>query len=130
MMVTRIDRLARSISDLQDIVRAVRASGASLKATATPARPPASASWTCSGSSPSSRQTCIVSANLKASQRPRPPASTSAGRPRYSGWRHEADRHRQGGQDWPGVGLPCAGAHGLTLNGARDRIRLAAVGYG
>jgi DNA invertase Pin-like site-specific DNA recombinase len=33
LMVTRIDRLARSIGDLQDIVRAVRARGASLKAT-------------------------------------------------------------------------------------------------
>ena len=32
LMVTRIDRLARSIGDLQDIVRAVRAKGASLKA--------------------------------------------------------------------------------------------------
>jgi DNA invertase Pin-like site-specific DNA recombinase len=31
-MVTRIDRLARSIGDLQDIVRTVRARGASLKA--------------------------------------------------------------------------------------------------
>lgn len=33
LMVTRIDRLARSIGDLQDIVRSVRAKGASLKAT-------------------------------------------------------------------------------------------------
>src|SRR6201981_313694 len=32
LMVTRIDRLARSIGDLQDIVRAVKAKGASLKA--------------------------------------------------------------------------------------------------
>ena len=32
LTVTRIDRLARSISDLQDIVRAVKAKGASLKA--------------------------------------------------------------------------------------------------
>lgn len=32
LMVTRIDRLARSIGDLQDIVRAVRAKGAALKA--------------------------------------------------------------------------------------------------
>jgi DNA invertase Pin-like site-specific DNA recombinase len=31
-MVTRIDRLARSIGDLQDIVRAIRAKGAALKA--------------------------------------------------------------------------------------------------
>jgi DNA invertase Pin-like site-specific DNA recombinase len=33
---TRIDRLARSIADLQDIVRQVRARGASLKATEQP----------------------------------------------------------------------------------------------
>jgi DNA invertase Pin-like site-specific DNA recombinase len=32
LTVTRIDRLARSIGDLQDIVRTVRARGASLKA--------------------------------------------------------------------------------------------------
>src|SRR3954454_10713424 len=36
LMVTRIDRLARSIGDLQDIVRAVKARGASLKATEQP----------------------------------------------------------------------------------------------
>src|SRR3982074_2835739 len=36
LMVTRIDRLARSIGDLQDIVRAVKAKGASLKATEHP----------------------------------------------------------------------------------------------
>ncbi|PZA10987.1 recombinase family protein [Rhodopseudomonas palustris] len=36
LMVTRIDRLARSIGDLQDIARAVRAKGASLKATEQP----------------------------------------------------------------------------------------------
>jgi hypothetical protein len=35
-MVTRIDRLARSIGDLQDIVRTVRARGAVLKATEQP----------------------------------------------------------------------------------------------
>lgn len=36
LMVTRIDRLARSIGDLQDIVKAVKAKGASLKATEQP----------------------------------------------------------------------------------------------
>jgi DNA invertase Pin-like site-specific DNA recombinase len=36
LMVTRIDRLARSIGDLQDIVRALRAKGASLRATEQP----------------------------------------------------------------------------------------------
>jgi DNA invertase Pin-like site-specific DNA recombinase len=33
LMVTRIDRLARSIGDLQDIVRTIKARGAALKAT-------------------------------------------------------------------------------------------------
>jgi DNA invertase Pin-like site-specific DNA recombinase len=36
LVVTRIDRLARSIGDLQDIVRALRAKGAMLKATEQP----------------------------------------------------------------------------------------------
>ena len=36
LMVTRIGRLARSIGDLQDVVRAVRANGATLKATERP----------------------------------------------------------------------------------------------
>jgi DNA invertase Pin-like site-specific DNA recombinase len=36
LMVTRIDRLARSIGDLQDIVRTVRSKGASLRATEQP----------------------------------------------------------------------------------------------
>lgn len=36
LMATRIDRLARSIGDLQDIVRAVKAKSASLKATEQP----------------------------------------------------------------------------------------------
>ncbi len=36
LMVTRVDRLARSIGDLQDIVRALRAKGAALKATEQP----------------------------------------------------------------------------------------------
>ena len=36
LMVTGIDRLARSIGDLQDIVRAVKAKGATLKATEQP----------------------------------------------------------------------------------------------
>lgn len=36
LVVTRIDRLARSIGDLQDIVRAVKAKGATLRATEQP----------------------------------------------------------------------------------------------
>ena len=36
LMVTRIDRLARSVGDLQDIVRSLKANGVSLKATEQP----------------------------------------------------------------------------------------------
>ena len=36
LVVTRVDRLARSIGDLQDVVRELRAKGASLKATEQP----------------------------------------------------------------------------------------------
>jgi DNA invertase Pin-like site-specific DNA recombinase len=36
LVVTRVDRLARSIGDLQDIVRSIKAKGASLKATEQP----------------------------------------------------------------------------------------------
>ena len=36
LLVTRIDRLARSIGDLQDIVRSLKAKGAALKATEQP----------------------------------------------------------------------------------------------
>ena len=36
LVVTRIDRLARSIADLQDIVRTLKAKGATLKATEQP----------------------------------------------------------------------------------------------
>jgi len=36
LVVTRIDRLARSIADLQDIVRTLKARGAALKATEQP----------------------------------------------------------------------------------------------
>src|SRR5258705_6897745 len=36
LLVTRIDRLARSIGDLQDIVRTIKAKGASLRATEQP----------------------------------------------------------------------------------------------
>jgi DNA invertase Pin-like site-specific DNA recombinase len=36
LVVTRIDRLARSIGDLQDIVRTLKANGATLRATEQP----------------------------------------------------------------------------------------------
>lgn len=36
LMVTRVDRLARSVADLQDIIRVIRGKGAELKATDQP----------------------------------------------------------------------------------------------
>jgi DNA invertase Pin-like site-specific DNA recombinase len=41
VVVTRIDRLARSMKDLQDIVHELKAKGVTLKATEQPARPAA-----------------------------------------------------------------------------------------
>jgi hypothetical protein len=83
LMVTRIDRLARSIGDLQDIVRTVRARGASLKATEQPIDT-STAVGKCFldmlASLPSSRLTFAASASLRASARRRLPASTKAAR--------------------------------------------------
>jgi DNA invertase Pin-like site-specific DNA recombinase len=82
LMVTRIDRLARSIGDLQDIVRAVRARGAALKATEQPIDT-STAAGKCFldmlGCSRSSRRTFAGNANLRASPRPRPLVSTKVG---------------------------------------------------
>ena len=72
LMVTRIDRLARSIGDLREIVRTIKARGASLKATEqpidTPAPRPASASSTCSASLQNSRRTSGGSVSLRGCQ--------------------------------------------------------------
>jgi len=85
LMVTRIDRLARSIGDLQDIVRTVRARGATSRrrsSRSTPALRRGNASSTCSACSPSSKRTCDASGSWKASPRRRPLVSTKAGRHR------------------------------------------------
>jgi Resolvase, N terminal domain len=66
LMVTRNDRLARSIGDLQDIVRTLRAKGAALKAQSSRsirARRRAKPSSTCSACSLSSRRTFAENAN-------------------------------------------------------------------
>jgi DNA invertase Pin-like site-specific DNA recombinase len=83
LMVTRIDRLARSIGDLQDIVRTVRVRGASLKVTEQPIDT-STAAGKCFldmlGVFAGSRRTCAASASWRALPRPRPPASTRAAR--------------------------------------------------
>ena len=81
LVVTRIDRLARSVGDLQDIVRALKAKGVALKATEQPidtSRQQASVSWTCSRSSPSSRPICVRNGKWRGSPRPTPLACTRA----------------------------------------------------
>jgi DNA invertase Pin-like site-specific DNA recombinase len=79
-MVTRVDRLARSIGDLQDIVRAVKAKGAALKATEQPID-----TSTAAGKAFldmlgvfAEKLICVRSANLRASPRQRKLASTRA----------------------------------------------------
>jgi DNA invertase Pin-like site-specific DNA recombinase len=79
LMVTRIDRLARSIGDLQDIVRAVKAKGASLKATEQPIDTSTAAGKAfldMLAYSLSSRLTFARNASWKVSRRRRLPAST------------------------------------------------------
>ena len=69
LTVTRIDRLARSIGDLQDIVRELRAKGATLKATEQPIDTSTAAGkcfLDCSASSRNSRPIFAVNANLRA----------------------------------------------------------------
>ena len=68
LVCTRIDRLARSVLDLQNIVQAIRDRGAALLATEQPiipARPLASAFSICSPSLPSSRQTYAAQRQLE-----------------------------------------------------------------
>jgi hypothetical protein len=83
--VKRIDRLARSIGDLKDIVRAVRAKGAALKATEQPIDT-STAAGKCFldmlGVFAEFERTFVASDSLRASRRPRPLASTRAARHR------------------------------------------------
>src|SRR3954470_22743380 len=88
LVVTRIDRLARSIGDLQDIVREMRAKGASLRATeqpSTPARLPGRRFSICSGCLRNLRRTSGASASLKGSRRRKRQAFTRAARAGLTG---------------------------------------------
>jgi Resolvase, N terminal domain len=70
LVVTRVDRLARSIRDLQDIVHELRERGVTLKAPSSrsiPAQRPARPSSTCSVCSPSLRPISVESVSSKAS---------------------------------------------------------------
>jgi hypothetical protein len=80
LVVPRVDRLARSIGDLQDIVREPRGKGLGCwqpSSRSIPRPPPERPSSTCSECSPSSRRTYVESARLRGSRRPRRPAFTS-----------------------------------------------------
>jgi len=121
-MVTRIDRLARSIGDLQDIVRAVRARGASLKAT----EQPIDAS-TAAGK-------CFLDVlgvfaefetNLRRERQlegigKAKAAGVYKGRPASIDGATWSIGNCEGPQDRPGVGLPCAGSR-LIAGGSTVR---------
>jgi DNA invertase Pin-like site-specific DNA recombinase len=82
LMVTRIDRLARSIGDLQDIARTVKACSESLKATGQPIDT-STAAGKCFldmlGCSQSSRRTYVENVSLRASRGRRRRAYTRDG---------------------------------------------------
>src|ERR1700737_1868998 len=79
LMVTRVDRLARSIKDLQDIVHELRAAGVTLRATEQPIDTSSAAgrrSSTCSACLPNSRPICVENGKWKGSLKRRPRVST------------------------------------------------------
>jgi DNA invertase Pin-like site-specific DNA recombinase len=81
LMVTRIDRLARSIGDLQDIMPAIKAKGAALETTEQPIDTATAASKCFLDMlGVFARQTFVVSGSWKASPRPRQKACTGVGR--------------------------------------------------
>jgi hypothetical protein len=80
LLVTRVDRLARSIGDLQDIVRALKARSSRRRSSRSIlVQRPGSAFSICWASSPSSKPTCGASASLRVSPKPRRQASTGVG---------------------------------------------------
>jgi len=84
LVVTRIDRLARSVKDLQDIVLLLRERGVALKAIEQPvdtSTPAGKAFLDMLGVLQSSRPAYGGSANSKVSQRPRRQVSTRDGSP-------------------------------------------------
>ena len=117
LMVTRIDRLARSIGDLQDIVRAVKATGASLKATEQPIDT-STAAGKCfldmlgvfaefETNLRSERQLeGIAKAKARGVYKGRKASIDPAKVKADEGRRHGAVRDREGAQDWPRFGLP------------------------
>jgi DNA invertase Pin-like site-specific DNA recombinase len=118
LMVTRIDRLARSIGDLQDIVRDVRARGAALKATEQPIDT-GTAAGKCfldmlgvfaefETNLRGERQLeGVAKAKAAGVYKGRPPDRGVTGA-RVKGAGHAACRHRQGAQDRAGVCIPVA----------------------
>ena len=119
-MVTRIDRLARSIGDLQDIVRAVKAKGATLKATEQPIDT-STAAGKCFldmlGVFAEFETNLRKERQLEGIAKPRREASTrpqGVDRPREGqaaqGGGHGAVANRQSSQDRPRIRLPRPGS--------------------
>jgi hypothetical protein len=127
----------RSIGDLQDIVRTVRARGASLKATEQPIDT-STAAGKCfldmlgvfaefETNLRRERQLEGI-AKAKAARRLQRPPAFDRGRAgaRIEGARHAAGRHCQGAQDRPGVGVSGARSAGRLRSGSAPGLRVLA----
>jgi DNA invertase Pin-like site-specific DNA recombinase len=120
LMVTRIDRLARSIGDLQDIVRTVRARGAVLKATEQPIDT-GTAAGKCfldmlgvfaefeTNLRRERQLEGIAKAKAAGVYKGRPPSIEASRVREIEGAGHAAGRYRQGAQHRPCVGLSGVG---------------------
>src|SRR5580704_7043279 len=127
-MVTRIDRLARSIGDLQDIVRTVRTRGAALKATEQPIDT-STAAGKCfldmlgvfaeTDLRRERQLEGVTKAKAAGAYKGRPAFDRSGTGARIEGARHASCGHRHGAQDRPGVGLG-GGAWGVNALGTTD----------
>ena len=93
LVVTRVDRLARSIKDLQDIVHLLKERGVTLRrpnSLSTRRARPGKPFWTCWGCSQNLKPTCVASGNWKGLPPPRPGACIADASPplippRFSG---------------------------------------------
>jgi DNA invertase Pin-like site-specific DNA recombinase len=131
LMITRIDRLARSIGDLQDIVRAVRTRGASLKATEQPIDT-STAAGKCfldmlgvfaefeTNLRRERQLEGIAKAKAAGVYKGRPASIDARSGARNEGAGQRRLRNREGPQDRPGVGLSGAGRASGTARRCAD----------
>ena len=121
LMVTKIDRLARSVRDLQDIVETIKGKGADLKATDQPIDTSSAAGrlfvdiLSCFASFETAlraerQRDGIIRAKARGVYRGRKPSIDAAEIKRLQGGGEASSvRDRQASEDWESVGLSIAG---------------------